>query len=121
MQQIRLVHNANIEDADGSYGIRDASIDGDILVLRVAYSGGCEKHAFELVGSNELGPPSADAETEVRTYLAHNSNGDSCKQLVTEELCFDLSPLKAQYREVYRTESGSVVLLLLGRRVNYRF
>ena len=83
----------------------------DTLALRVAYGGGCAEHRFRLYGSAEF----ADNHRHpVQNYLmlVHNDGGDTCEALISEELRFDLTPLKAQYRKIYQEQSGVILMQL---------
>lgn len=86
------------------------SLDGSILTLDVAYTGGCFEHAFDLVAWNgwlESYP------VQVGIVLVHDDRGDSCEAAnLRRELSFDLGPLREAYREAYRVESATVVLRL---------
>lgn len=71
--------------------IKSSSIDGDSLAVTVQYSG-CIAHDFYLLGSCtwfESDPPLMQA------VLLHNSNGDTCKALVTHTVKFSLAPLRS--------------------------
>ncbi len=60
----------------------------DIVKITVGYSGGCRKHAFELIWGEQIisgNPPS------VNMILIHNANGDNCEAYITEELVFNVS------------------------------
>lgn len=84
--------------------IQEASINGNVLRVTVSYSGGCENHQFELVGSPNISkslPPIRSIE------LVHKSNGDACKKKIEETLRFNLANL------AYKQESGSVIKLNL--------
>ncbi len=84
--------------------IEHAEISGNTLIVRVSYSGGCENHQFDLVGSPNISkslPPIRSIE------LVHNSNGDACKKKIEETLRFTISNL------AYKQESGSVIKLNL--------
>ena len=62
------------------------------------YSGGCDEHRFELFGTAAFAlsmPPQG------YVYLCHDARGDSCETQVDEKLTFDLSPLKAAWRETH--------------------
>lgn len=95
--------------------ILDISIKGNVLAIKVSYSGGCKDHTFDLIGSPNISkslPP-------IRTIqLKHTANGDDCKKLEERILEFDLSDL------AYKQESGSVIFLnLVGwkERIEYTF
>jgi len=62
-----------------------------ILTLNISYSGGCETHSFELIGSKMIQkslPP-------VRgIMLIHHANNDDCRELIKQELRFNVSKFK---------------------------
>lgn len=58
------------------------------LTITVNYSGGCEKHEFNLVGRKSIGK-SLPPQRSIR--LTHKNNDDSCRELVTESLIFNIS------------------------------
>ena len=77
--------------ADDAFQIEDISIAGDVLMVGVSYSGGCETHEWQICWdgtTQDISPP------EVSLQLGHNSNGDSCEAIRTETLEFDISPLQ---------------------------
>ena len=49
---------------------------------------------------------------QLRVSLAHNANGDTCEESITESYHFDLTPLKEAYQTGYQTETGTIVLRL---------
>ncbi|MCL3778774.1 hypothetical protein EMN47_00085 [Prolixibacteraceae bacterium JC049] len=71
--------------------LKDVSINGDILTLEIAYSGGCELHEFKLFVAYPFcnTPP-------VPPYLilSHNANSDPCEAFLTRKLHFNLSSLR---------------------------
>ena len=73
------------------FWLGDVRIEGDILSLVVTYSGGCEEHEFALWTTPEY----AESEpAQHGLFLTHNANGDMCEAAITQELRFDISPLK---------------------------
>lgn len=71
--------------------ILNASIADSTLTLKVSYNGGCEAHTFELIGSKMIQksfPPIRGI------MLIHNSNNDDCRELVEQELRFNVSEFK---------------------------
>jgi hypothetical protein len=93
-------------------------VDRDILKMSVSYTGGCARHRFDLVASSrflESEPPKVDA------LLAHDAGSDACPTLIAEDLAFDLTPLRDHYRETYRRDSGTVILILRGTEISYSF
>jgi hypothetical protein len=92
-----------------SYTLEEVTIEGNFMILKVSYSGGCEQHDFRLIGSEMLSkslPP-------IRAIqLVHNSKGDKCKSIVNETLKFSISNL------AYKYESGSKIKLQLENYTN---
>ena len=77
-------------------------IAGNNMSLVVQYSGGCATHGFQLIGSAYLSkslPPIR------QILLVHQSNGDMCKMLKTDTLCFDIRDF------AYKQEVSSEVVL----------
>lgn len=95
--QIILFHNSPGPDFSNNPAVIElAQISEDTLQLTVSYSGGCREHHFKLFGSRSIiktNPPQAEI------YLSHNSNGDMCEAWITENIKFDLSPLKNYFQQ----------------------
>jgi hypothetical protein len=104
-----------------AYDFVGATVRGDTLLATVRYGGGCRTHEFRLVigrGFMESQPP------QVRALIDHRANADPCKALLTRELRFDLTPLRAEFRRNYPTAPGVVTINLLAPAsgsVEYRF
>jgi len=79
--------------------INAASISENILTLSVSYGGGCEAHDFQLY----MSPPDfmESFPVQANLYLRHDSHGDACDAYLTEELHFDLSPIRNLYYRSY--------------------
>jgi len=97
---------SSIHLATDSATINEVSIDGDQLHLEVTYSGGCATHEFELYGSRVL-LESYPVQAEI--LLSHDANDDPCDAITTEELVFDLLPLKQAYLQAY-VDEGPILL-----------
>jgi hypothetical protein len=98
--------------------IEDVIVEDNILKLNVSYSGGCKKHQFSLVEKKNL--QRAKNIYEVYLQLIHNSNKDTCKKIVTEELFFNLLPLKSKLQKENRVKKDiSLVLIINNITVNY--
>jgi len=67
-------------------------VDGDCLKMKVNYGGCTTDHPIDLAymhpscGTPPLPPPTF--------WIRHDSRGELCKMLVTNELSFDLTPLR---------------------------
>ncbi|MFT4600542.1 MAG: hypothetical protein ACI857_000716 [Arenicella sp.] len=68
--------------------IKKVALEGNVLNLSISYSGGCAEHEFSLIGSKMI---SKSLPPQRGITLFHNSNGDSCRELVDEELAFNIS------------------------------
>lgn len=88
--------------------IDSVAIDGDVMVLFVEYSGGCEKQFFDLVG-DEVVMKSFPPQRKIE--LVRNDQGDRCRELITERLMFDISSLKFQSSG---SNGGEIILHLEG-------
>ena len=98
------------------YKVLNASITGDRIDLRVQYAGGCEQHDFTLMGPLTIATGGLDLNhgtgTPVNAYLYHNANGDACEALITEDIRFDLTPLKERWKEVTGRTDGLIRLTI---------
>lgn len=81
------------------FELLDARLEGDVLVVRVQYSGGGQ-HDFALVST---GAPTKSFPRQVLLEIRHDSQGDLAKAMITEERTFDLTP--------YRDHRNNVVHL----------
>lgn len=70
--------------------IEGLSINGNVIALKVSFSGGCEEHEFKLVGLSAISK-SIPPQRQVR--LSHNGNGDNCREFITEEIFFNIYEL----------------------------
>lgn len=95
--------------------ISNIRVSGNTLLIDVSYSGGCEKHAFEVIGS----PMIAKSLPPIRhIQLVHNANGDKCKKLELKTIEVDIKEL------AYQQESGSEIYLTIDgweERILYTF
>lgn len=91
IKNIVIDPNTNMIDTGTAYTIDSAKVNNDILSLFVNYSGGCKTHLFELYSNGAYGkslPP------QVSVCLKHVGNEDGCRQLISQELKFNISKLK---------------------------
>ena len=91
------------------YVLNTISITDDTLTLNVSYGGGCRTHQFTLIASESF---MESFPVQLRISLAHNANADLCRAWLTEDLQFDLTPIKTLYQEGYRQEAGTIILRL---------
>ena len=100
-------------DAFGAdpYQMNSAAIEGDTLLANVSYAGGCADHVFTLVVADRF---MESDPVRLTADIAHDGHGDLCEAWLTEDLRFDLTPIKSMYERAYRQKHGTVVLLLDG-------
>ncbi|MDX2360153.1 MAG: hypothetical protein QNK23_05075 [Crocinitomicaceae bacterium] len=86
--------------------ITRSKVEGNILYLMVAYSGGCTEHTFEVIG-NPILMKSLPPKRSVQ--LVHHANGDTCREWIEQTLEIDLSALAAD-----QTPGSEVILVVEG-------
>jgi hypothetical protein len=82
-----------------NFDLKTITITGDTLVVEIAHGGGCQQHAYALFMS-----PSVFLESfpvQANLYFQHNANGDLCKALLQQKICFDLRPVAELYHKFY--------------------
>jgi len=77
--------------------ISSVTIEKNVMIINVSYSGGCEKHEFKLIGS-KLIQKSLPPKRGIMLY--HTNNGDSCRSIVEEELRFNITNLSYEGKEM---------------------
>lgn len=87
--------------------INSVSIDGNIMTINVSFSGGCEDHKFNLVGSAAV-MKSLPAKRPVA--LIHGSNEDNCEAYLSKNIQFDISELAISQ------QNGSEIYLIIGEK-----
>lgn len=71
--------------------IDSAYIAGDLLWLRINYSGGCKTHFFELRTDGRFDQSSPP---RVKLFLEDTTRNDNCRQFREELVLFNISKLK---------------------------
>ena len=79
----------------------------DLLTFNVSYSGGCAAHNFILMGNTRF---NESQEVSDDLIFIHSSNNDNCEAWITEEITFELSPLKKHYYKNIGKDAGSIEL-----------
>ncbi len=104
----------DINQVSDSIHILSATISGNTINIEVSYSGGCQLHNFQLIGS----PMIAKSLPPIRSVvLVHQANNDMCKKQIIETLSFDI-------REFAYTQNDSEILLSINgydNKILYRF
>ncbi len=91
--------------------IESVALEGDLLVLGVGHSGGCEDHVF---GGCWDGAFAESDPVQVSAFLSHDSNGEICEAYFSVMVEVDLSPMRVEYQTGYQTESGEISIGLDG-------
>ena len=95
-----LIINSSAVYSSGINKVRilDSKIIGDILQIKIEYSGGCEKHDFNLIFN---GVWKRSLPPKITLFLEHNYEHEKCKSLVSKIIEFDIKKLKEKNNEVY--------------------
>ena len=104
----------DINQASDNINILNASIEGNTINLEVSYSGGCQPHEFNLVGSAMISKSMPPIRSVV---LVHKANNDMCKKQIIETLRFDIRDF------AYNQNESEIFLSIKGveNRLLYRF
>lgn len=87
----------------------DLRLDGLRLEASVSYSGGCARHAMDLV-FNDAWMESHPVQT--RAWLTHHDPGDPCDARPHEMRRFDLAPLVEAYRAAYPGAGAGTTIIV---------
>lgn len=73
--------------------LHEAFIEGDCLHLKLSFSGGCRNHIIKLARIHEM----YQDESEIPVLeIRHDAKNDMCEAWLTQEIQFDLVPLKEE-------------------------
>jgi hypothetical protein len=88
-----------------SVHIDSAYITGDLLTMRINYSGGCKEHYFNLFSNGKY---TLSTPPEVKLFLDDTTRTDNCRQFKEELITFDISGLKhpSQKKVVLKMDDG---------------
>lgn len=95
--------------------IDQGSMQGDILMLSVSYSGGCHDHEYRLITSGAFEKTNP---LQVTCFLGHNAKNDSCGNNITKTLLFDLIPLKEYYLGWSGDRAGVLIIRIDGYEID---
>ena len=101
---IQLPAETNFKGQTDNFEILETHQDGGFLIVKVAYSGGCNEHFFE-VSWDERYMKSLPPQVNVR--LTHVNNDDACRDRIEKELAIDL-------RKLFLNTASDVVVILNG-------
>jgi hypothetical protein len=94
-------------------------VEDDTLFVTVGHSGGCETHDFQICWPDQMFMESAPV--QVSLELWHDAHGDGCEAYLTEELAFDLAPLRDAWHDAYGAGPGTITIHVGGETVDYTF
>ena len=104
-----------------AFQLTSAAVKDNFLAVEVSYSDGCRNHEFLLLAPHTFQVLSDSVLLEIA--LIHDANDDPCEAFLSEQLRFDLRPIRRRYQETYDRDSGTVYLRLDGHSgpLVYRF
>ena len=94
----------NYKGQKDNFEILEKRLDGTFLMVKVAYSGGCNEHFFEVSWDGNYMkslPP------QVNLSLTHINNDDACRARIEKEFAIDL-------RKLFLNTPNNIFLILNG-------
>ncbi|PHQ56035.1 MAG: hypothetical protein COC16_04035 [Lutibacter sp.] len=79
--------NGTGNELSDPFSIESVERIGNILKVKVTYTGGCEKHTFDLLWNEVV---ILTYPCQINLILTHNANGDKCEAQITEIIEIDL-------------------------------
>lgn len=101
---IQLLAETNFKGQTDNFEILETHQDGGFLIVKVAYSGGCNEHFFE---ASWDGNYMKSLPPQVNVRLTHVNNDDACRARIEKELAIDL-------RKLFLNTASDVVVILNG-------
>ncbi len=101
---LQLPSAINFKGLSDNFEVLESHQDGGFLIVKVAYSGGCNEHFFEASWDERYlksMPP------QVNVTLTHVNNDDACRERIEKELAIDL-------RKLFLNTPSNVVVILNG-------
>lgn len=92
-----------------------ANLNGDIITVRISYSGGCKDHDFQACWEGSF---MESYPVQARIKLIHDAHGDACEALISQVVAIDLTPMKESYQAAYQ-ESGTIIIHLDDQTIVY--
>ena len=94
-----------------TFKMLEAKVDGDVLKIKVSYSGGTKDHDFTLYW-NQIVARSYPGRTTIN--LKHDAHGDAGEALITRTLEFDLTAITKPMIIAIRTDHGDKLSVKYG-------
>ena len=101
---IQFPAEINYKGQSDNFEILETHQDGGFLIVKVAYSGGCNEHFFE---ASWDGNYMKSLPPQVNVRLTHINNDDNCRARIEKELAIDL-------RKLFLNIPNDVVVILNG-------
>lgn len=101
---LQLPSEINYKGMPDNFEVLQVRQDGGFLLVKVAYSGGCNEHFFEASWDERYMksmPP------QVNVTLTHVNNDDACRERIEREVAIDL-------RKLFLNTPSNVVVILNG-------
>ena len=101
---LQLPEQVNYKGLTDNFEILETRQDGGFLMVKLAYSGGCNEHFFEASWDERFlksMPP------QVNVRLTHVNNDDACRARIEKEIAIDL-------RKLFVNTQNQVVVILNG-------
>ena len=101
---LQLPSEVNFKGLSDNFEVLEVHQDGGFLMLKIAYSGGCNEHFFEASWDERYMksmPP------QVNVTLTHVNNDDACRERIEKEVAVDL-------RKLFLNTPSNVVVILNG-------
>ena len=101
---IQLPAEINYKGQSDNFEILETHQDGGFLIVKVAYSGGCNEHFFEASWDERFMkslPP------QVNLRLTHINNDDACRARIEKEVAVDI-------RKLFLNTPNNVMVILNG-------
>jgi len=107
--------------ADGdAYTLTKALIVKDELRLTASASGGCAPHDFTICWPSPWFEGAGKLEvTELEIH--HDDHNDPCDAIISEDIRYDLAPLREAWKATYQQPSGSFLLRVGEHELTYTF
>lgn len=101
---LQLPSEINYKGLSDNFEVLETHQDGGFLIVKVAYSGGCNEHFFE-ASWDEMYMKSLPPQVNVR--LTHVNNDDACRARIEKEVAIDL-------RKLFLNTPSNVMVILNG-------
>jgi hypothetical protein len=101
---LQLPAEINYKGLVNNFEVLETRQEGGFLMVKVAYSGGCNEHFFE-ASWDEMYMKSMPPQVNLR--LTHVNNDDSCRERIEKELAIDL-------RKLFLNTPNNVLIVLNG-------